>query len=203
MKDGATSAADQLGAAQRLLKTCPEHEGHARQVARLAPMLFDELADLHGMGGEERFLLECAALLHDIGWIAGQSRHHKTSLHVILDTPLLSFDAHQRRLIGSVARYHRKAPPGEKHRHYAELEADDRRVVRVLAAVLRVADALDVRHVDAVDHLWCKTDPDRLIIGCRARENLEIERVAAGRKGRLLEQILERKLVLVRAESDR
>jgi exopolyphosphatase/guanosine-5'-triphosphate,3'-diphosphate pyrophosphatase len=193
---GEFSAAEQLESAMRLLKTCPEHEAHARQVARLSISLFDELARLHGMGDAERFLMECAALLHDIGWVSGQSRHHKTSLHIILDSPLLLFDEQQRLLIGSVARYHRRALPRRKHRHYAELPAEKRMVVRVLSGILRVADALDVRHENAVERIRCSVSAGRIVISCRCGTGLEQERTAAARKGKLLEQVFARRISL-------
>jgi exopolyphosphatase/guanosine-5'-triphosphate,3'-diphosphate pyrophosphatase len=199
MSPGEMSAADQREAALNLLGACPEHEPHARQVARLALMLFNELVELHGMGERERFLLECAALLHDIGWINGQPRHHKTSLHIILDTPLLFFDERQRLVIGSIARYHRRALPRSKHRHYAELEPEERLAVRVLAGILRVADALDVRHVDAVSDLRCTIDGDHVAICCQGSGSLDHESTAVRKKGSLLEKVLGRKLVLTRA----
>jgi hypothetical protein len=41
---------------------------HSRKVTDLALKLFDDLEPLHRMRARERFLLECAGQLHDIGW---------------------------------------------------------------------------------------------------------------------------------------
>jgi len=196
---GEISISDQRTAALKLLQTCPEHEAHARQVARLSLRIFDELARLHGMGDEERFLLECAALLHDIGWVSGRARHHKTSLHIILDTPLLLFDQRQRLVIGSIARYHRRSLPRKRHRHYAELDSEERRMVRVLGGILRIADALDVRHAEAVTELRCRISSDRIVISCLSSGSLDMERTAVAGKDHLLEQVFERRIDLAGA----
>jgi exopolyphosphatase/guanosine-5'-triphosphate,3'-diphosphate pyrophosphatase len=196
MIPGEVTVADQRDAALRLMKTCPEHERHALQVARLSMLLYRETARLHGLGDEEGWLLEFAALLHDIGWACGRARHHKTSMHIILDTPLLLFDERQRILIGSIARYHRRALPRKKHRHYAALDPDERLLVRVLGGILRVADALDVGHIDAVSDVRCRISSARILVCCEGPDSLEMERTAVRRKGKLLEQVFERKLML-------
>jgi len=185
-----------LKAVMRLAKSCKYEAGHTHQVTRLALQLFDELQSLHGLGAEERFWLQCGALLHDIGWIEGQQGHHKTALRIILTTPVLTFDTRERFIIGSIARYHRKALPDEKHDHFATLKPAERQVVRVLAGMLRVADGLDRTHQNLVKNLSCEVLPKRLVLRCAVRRPAEDERQEALDKGALLEQVFERKLVI-------
>ena len=62
---------------------------HGRHVAFLADRLFDELAELHGLGKKWRRRLHLAALLHDIGFAEGRRKHHKISMRRIeTDTTL-------------------------------------------------------------------------------------------------------------------
>src|SRR5208337_1689733 len=63
----------------RLAATAPDHVTHSVNVAALSLRLFDELAPLHGLGRRDRDLLSSAAIVHDIGWIAGQAGHQKKS----------------------------------------------------------------------------------------------------------------------------
>ena len=181
----------------RLAEKCGYEEEHSHQVTVLALRLFDELESLHGLGAEERFWLQCGALLHDIGWIEGQQgRHHKTALRIILNTPLLPFDERERLIVGSVARYHRKALPSERHDHFAALDAEDQDVVRVLAAILRVADGLDRTHQSLVEDLWCEVLPELIIVHCAVCYPAEVERQTAWEKGELLSQLFERRLFI-------
>ena len=185
-----------LEAVLQLAESCHYAAEHTHQVTRLALQLFDELQSLHRLGAEERLWLQYAALLHDIGWIEGQQAHHKTALRIILTAPGLPFDTRERHIVGSIARYHRKALPDEKHDHFAALEPADRQKVRVLAGLLRVADGLDCTHQSAVASLACQVTPKRLVIRCAARQPAEEERLEALDKGALSEQVFERKLVI-------
>lgn len=185
-----------LQAVLQLAERCDYEREHSHQVTRLALRLFDELQPLHSFGAEERFWLRCGALLHDIGWIEGQRRHHKTSLRIILETPQLPFDARERLIIGSIARYHRRALPKEKHDHFAALAPVDQHVVTILAAFLRVADGLDRTHRNIVENLTCEISPQQITVRCAVRGYAEAERERALDKGRLLEQVLGRGLVI-------
>jgi exopolyphosphatase/guanosine-5'-triphosphate,3'-diphosphate pyrophosphatase len=185
-----------LDAVLSLAESCDYEREHAHQVTRLALRLFDELEPLHRLGGEERFLLQCAALLHDIGWIEGQQAHHKTSLRLILDSTLLPFDERERLIVGSTARYHRKALPKEKHVHFAALGPEDQDIARVLAACIRVADGLDRTHWSVVDDLWCEILTDLIIVHCLVSDDAEQERIEALEKGQLLEQVFGRRLAI-------
>ena len=178
----------------RLAESCCYEAGHAHQVAHLAMTLFDELAQLHGLGEEHRFWLLCGALLHDIGWADGGNGHHKSSLRRIVESPLLPWEIHQRLIVGSIARYHRKALPQEDHEHFALLGRDDQADVRVLAGMLRVADALDRSHRGVVRELRCTVTEDQISIGCVTGQPAEIERVKALQKGDLLQMVFHRSL---------
>jgi exopolyphosphatase / guanosine-5'-triphosphate,3'-diphosphate pyrophosphatase len=124
---------------------------HARQVTRLALMLYDGLTSLHGGGQRHRLYLRAAALLHDIGWHRGGKGHHKSSLKLILEHDLSHWQERERRLVANIARYHRGALPAEKHSHYRRLHEEDREWVGRLAALLRLADGLDRSHSAAVE----------------------------------------------------
>jgi exopolyphosphatase/guanosine-5'-triphosphate,3'-diphosphate pyrophosphatase len=180
----------------QLARSCEYEEQHTHQVTRLALRLFDELKLVHGLGPSERSWLECGALLHDIGLIEGVQGHHKASLRIILDTPLLTFDKKERLIIGSIARYHRAALPQERHRHFAALKPGSRRIVRILAAILRVADGLDYTHQSLVQELSCVLSPKQIVIRCIVKGPAEEERQRALQKGDLLEEVFERKLAV-------
>jgi len=160
-----------------LARTCESEYDHVTHVARLTLRLFDGLKDLHTYGKNDRFLLQCAAILHDIGWVEGWRNHHKTALRIILETPLLPFSNQERLLIGSIARYHRKALPIISHDHFAALTIEDRKRVQVLASFLRLADGLDRTHCGKIRDVDCKIVKDKIKIKCisafPAREELE------------------------------
>jgi len=177
-----------------LANTCAFEQVHSIQVTRLAVRLFDELRDLHLLSAQERFWLHLAGLLHDIGWCEGWKAHHKTSLNIILTTPMLPFDQRERLLIGSVCRYHRKAQPDLSHDHFSALTVDDRRTVVRLASLLRIADGLDCTHRCLVSDLTARINPSTIELNCQAVEPALDEERDALKKGDLLEATFDRKL---------
>ncbi len=119
---------------------------HALHVATLAVVLFDELKKLglHTGACEYRALLEYGALLHDIGWISGQKQHHKVAFTMIQESPL-PLTREEKHIVALVARYHRKAEPGDQPEFQA-LAEPVRDIVSKLAAIIRIADGLDRLH---------------------------------------------------------
>ncbi|WP_299027270.1 HD domain-containing protein [uncultured Thermanaerothrix sp.] len=197
--DWSMYSADQqahLRSALELAQACQYDVQHTHQVLRLALRLFDDLWKLHGLDVEGRFWLEMAALLHDIGWVEGRKGHHKVALQIILKTPLLLLDPRERLLIGLIARYHRKALPSLRHAHYAALSKPDRRSVRRLAALLRVADGLDVSHQSRVTGLRASYDDKSVYLTYTSPTSAPEEERAAAQKGDLLEKVYKRRLVL-------
>jgi putative phosphoesterase len=186
---------DALAAAAALAEQCHYDQEHTEQVTRLALRLFDELRDLHGLGPAERHWLHCAALLHDIGWMEGRRAHHKTALRVILTSEALPFDRRTRHVVGSIARYHRRALPQEAHRHFAALAPRDREAVCKLAAILRVADGLDRTHFDVVADVRCDADDETVRVRGFVRGPAAAEIMAAAKKGDLFERTFARRVV--------
>ncbi len=178
----------------KLAESCLYEAGHAHQVTKLAVALFDELQPLHGLGQHHAFLLICAGLLHDIGWLEGGKGHHKATLRLILQSGLLPWDVRQRLIVGSIARYHRKALPKPTHDHFAALSQADQKDVYTLGGILRVADGLDRTHRSVVRRLTCHADEDSIAIHCYTSRPAEAECIKAQTKGGLLRIAFKRDL---------
>lgn len=177
----------------RLAQTLEYEAGHSHQVTHLALRLFDEMSEIHGLGDTERFWLQCAGLLHDIGWVEGWKGHHKTSLQIIQTTQLLPFDSKERLIIGSIARYHRKALPDQSHDHFAALEPDEQAKVLTLSALLRLADGLDGAHQGRVRDVYVKVTKKKIVISCAIKSIAAIEEeIAATNKSDLMIRVFHR-----------
>ena len=154
-----------LRAVLLLARRCNYDGVHARRVARMAVRLFDELRPLHGLNRDARYWLVCAAILHDVA--KGLERHHKAAFQIVMSTRHLPFDLRTRRIVGLTARYHRKATPSVKHPHFSALIGEHREIVRRLAAILRLADALDCGHRGLVRSVRCKVVSGEIISRCK------------------------------------
>jgi exopolyphosphatase/guanosine-5'-triphosphate,3'-diphosphate pyrophosphatase len=164
-------------------------EGHCRQDARLAVRLFDLTSDLHGLDDEQRDLLYCAGLLHDIGYAEGYWGHHKTAYKLIMEADLPGLTEREKRIVANVARYHRGAAPKPSHQGFAALDAEDRETVTRLGAILRLADGLDRSHTDAVRDLEVCREGDRLVITVDCPFGCSPESWAGEKKGRFFGEV--------------
>jgi putative phosphoesterase len=196
-KEGTPDAEDIYGMALRVSRSYLGEDRHSDQVTRLAMQLFDCLKGEMKMTEKDGQRLRCAAILHDIGWVEGRKGHHKASLRMILEEDALPFDRTERRVVGCIARYHRKALPNEEHAHFSTLNKSDKRTVKRLSAILRVADALDFTHEGKVDSIRCELTPDKIIIHGSATGDLEMEEREALKKGDLIQKVLGRDLELL------
>ncbi len=179
-----------------LARRCRYEKQHAHQVMKLSLQIFDELSKLHQLKSHERDLLEIGALLHDIGWLYGQARHHKDGRDLIMAAKDLSVEKRERIIIALLARYHRKCLPKPSHRYFNTLKSDDRRRIMKLAAILRVADALDRSHGSLVQKCSCRILKTNVVLDIQATSPLTQEIPIVQKKSDLFRQVFKRDLIL-------
>lgn len=170
---------------------------HPEHVAWLSSRLFAELAALHELGPASGLTLHAAAVLHDIGWVQGQAKHHKVSMQMILETPLPPLEPHEQRRVACLARYHRRAFPDPGHPVFGDLPPDEQDEITRLAALLRVADGLDRGQVGRVrDVQALRTGPASVNLGIRATSHCPEELNGATKKSELFRHVFGRALFL-------
>jgi putative phosphoesterase len=170
---------------------------HAEQARKLALRIFDSTKQLHLLSSEERFWLECAAILHEIGLSRGKKGYQKSSLRLILNDTDLPFTQRERYIIGSVARYHRKATPDTKHFNLIPLTETEKRKVAVLSSVLRLADALDCSHRSVVKKVTVKPFQNHMVLECVVSARHYLEAQSAMKKKDLFEKVFKTELAIV------
>jgi exopolyphosphatase/guanosine-5'-triphosphate,3'-diphosphate pyrophosphatase len=179
-----------------LAERCNWVPDHAQQVARLAMILFDQTRALHGLTDREREWLEYAALLHDIGVHISYEGHHKHSYYLIKNGDLRGFEPEEVEAIALVARYHRQATPKKRHDGFGTLKRRQRRAIRALAAILRLAETLDRSHSQQVLGLELHDRGDDSLLQVRSAGDVELELWAAARHAEPFERLLDKPIRL-------
>lgn len=123
---------------------------HSEQVRRLAASLFDQLSSVHSQPPEMRLPLEMAALLHDCGMSVNFKGHHKHGEYIVLNAALGAISDELQTIVACLVRYHGKSEPELHHKLYASLTQRQRRRVRELSTILRIAAGLDEGGVQLV-----------------------------------------------------
>ena len=168
-------------------------------VAYLALEIFDQTQELHELGNFERETLEFAALLHDIGQFISFKKHHKNSRYIIERTDPRGFTDEEMLLIKHLVRYHCKAKPSKKHKKFKKLSKRDRRIVKLLSGILRIAVALNKTKNRRVEQISCQISKNELEIIVRGADNLEVEIWAARRNCLVLAEALKRQVKIQKA----
>jgi exopolyphosphatase/guanosine-5'-triphosphate,3'-diphosphate pyrophosphatase len=95
--------------------------------------------------------------------------------------------------VANVARYHRKSPPDPTHPNFRDLDKVARGKVRGLAAILRIADALDREHLGKVKNVSGRIDSDKgkLLLHVEGDEDRELEEWTVRAKSELLRDVFD------------
>jgi exopolyphosphatase / guanosine-5'-triphosphate,3'-diphosphate pyrophosphatase len=185
-----------LRSVMQLAKNCDYEEEHSRHVSELALSLFDQTKSLHELGPVERELLRYAALLHDIGYHINYKKHHRHTYYLIKNGDLNGFEEREVEVIANVARYHCKSAPKKTHDNWQRLSGDDKRVVRILSALLRIADGLDRSHFSVVKQVNVRLNGKGAAIEVTPSGDPELEIWGANKKKDLFEEVFEKKVAL-------
>lgn len=167
---------------------------HARNIAQLAVRLFDDLKAEHGLGERDRLLLEVAALLHDAGIYVGLRGHHKHTQYILSVSDIFGLSREDMAIISNVARYHRRATPQKSHLPYMALDRESRVIVGKMAAILRVANALDADHLQKVRDVRVVREEDDWYLEVDGAGDMTMERLAALSRADLFAEIFGKKL---------
>ncbi|MBI2839202.1 MAG: Ppx/GppA family phosphatase [Acidobacteria bacterium] len=160
-------------------------EGHALRVAQNAAFLFERLQPIHRLESRLVTILETASVLHDIGFYVNGRQHHKHSYYLIVHSNIPGLSPREKAIVANIARYHRKSPPKTAHATLATLDRSDRETVRKLAAILRIADALDRDHAGTVVPAAVQIEGSVVTLRVRVHGDLTLGQWAIGRKSGL------------------
>jgi len=171
-------------------------ETHARNVAELSRSIFMQLSDEHDLNPRHEVILFVAALLHEIGLVVNLRSNHKHAFYLIRNSDLFGLSKYELLLVGLVVRYHRRAAPQASHDVYGGLQQSDRVIVGKLAAILRVAIALDDTRTGRIREVSCSRRDGQFIIAAQSIEDISLEQIAMREQSSLFREVFGLAVVL-------
>jgi hypothetical protein len=153
-----------------------------RKVARFALQIYDGFANCgligRDSGIEERLILRAAALLEDVGLYKKSKAHHKESYRMICRTmPPVGWSKKDMELVALVARFHRRALPHPRRKILENYQPPLRESLVLLAAMLRLANALSSKPYQSVRRLEVEKCSGVIVV--RAEGYIESELLAS------------------------
>ncbi len=172
-------------------------KNHREHVARLSMDMFEQLKDLHRLTEHDGLLLNVASILHEVGTYISQRNHELHSQYIILNSEIFGLSRDDVEIIALLGRYHRHGVPSNSDPIYGELELTDRMRVAKMAAILRVADALERGHAQRVNGLRAHIRGRALELELLGVRETAVEEPALRVKGDLFADIFGYDIVLV------
>lgn len=188
-----------LAEARQLARRFGCNLDYSENTAALAVQLFDQTQDLHGLTPQHRLLLEFSALVHDVGSYINVRNRHKHAMYIIQSADLAGLTKNEKEMVAHIARYHRRSPPQSHHTAFQAMPRRNRVVVAHLAAILRLAYALDVERTQRIRKLRCEVSDNRLLLHVDRRQ-VALERWSIAGKDQLFSEVFGLKVVLVARE---
>lgn len=186
-----------IASAMNLGKKYHFDEQHALHVAKLALQLFDQFQSDHGMDQHSRMLMEVSAILHDIGNYIRATGHHKHGQYIVANSEIFGLSNADIRVVANVVRYHRRSMPNSSHTSFVSLRREQRILVMKLAAILRVADAMDRGHNQRIQGFTLERGEAEIVLHCDYRGDISVERFGLELKGEMFEEVFGYRVVLV------
>jgi exopolyphosphatase/guanosine-5'-triphosphate,3'-diphosphate pyrophosphatase len=171
-------------------------EPHARHVANLCMTLFDALAKEHGMDSRRRMMLKTAALLHDIGAFIKTSGHNRHGQYIVSNSEIFGLPRDELDIIANVIRYHQGREPSQADIEFISLQREERIMVLKMAAILRVADALDRGHTQHLKNLSVERRPETIALHAQGVYDISQELAALEEKADYFQAVFGYKVVL-------
>jgi CHAD domain-containing protein len=187
---------EMMDAIHALADLSPDTAQHCRHVTMLALQLFNSLQSLHGLAPRDRVLLECAGLLHDIGWNGGRAGHGKRGALMVFTDEALPLDIQERGIICLVIASHRGRDDPASLPYYSLLSGENQKRALMLAALFRIADGLDVQHDGSVHEIRCTLVADKVFIEVSGTGDLTSEKERARIKGDIFTRIFKSRPVI-------
>lgn len=175
--------------------------GHGAHIRKLCMALFDRLQELHGLTRHDRLVLKVAAILHEIGTFISPKNHHRHGQYIILNSEIFGLSRLDVEVVGLLARYHRHGAPTMSDTSYTELDLGTRLRVQKLAALLRVAEAMEVAHSRRISEFTARFNNRRLELLVSGMHDFTMENRALRSKGALFTDIFGYDIVLLPAEA--
>lgn len=167
--------ADILSYVRKLADRYRSNEKHFSYVEGAALKIFDSLAGIHGLGMRERFILQIASILHDVGKYIAADPHSVYSYNIINASQIIGLSDAELRMVASIARYHSLEAPGLESTGLVKLGTAERIKAMKLIAIIRMADAMDTSHKQKLSISSMAIQDEQFIIRAESWEEAALE----------------------------
>ncbi len=174
---------------------------HAAWVEHMCCQLFDTLAPSQGLDQEDKILLRAAAYLHNIGKYASMRTYDRYNYYLIDCADLLGFSVKQCHTIAQISYLYTLDRPELNGSEPRDFGTDILPLVAKLAAILRLADSMDISGRQKITGCKMNLKGNELKIRAKSRHDLSLEEWVFAKRGSFFEEVFGVQPVLERVEA--
>lgn len=163
---------------------------HSAYVEQVSLSIFDQTWRVHRLGNRERLYLQVAAILHDIGKYVNANQHDVQSHDLIRSQDIMGLSTREMAIIANIARYHSDDLPRPSHESYRSLDERDRLMVSKLAAILKMAEALDLSHSQKITKIEANTAGREILFRLTVDQDATLELWNFENAGKFFEEVM-------------
>ncbi len=167
---------DILVAARNIAKRYSSGKNHIQGTTDIALAIFDSTKKIHGMGKRERLLLQLAVQLHDCGKYISMGAVSECSYRIIMETEIIGLSTDERTIIANAVRYNNADfRYSSEYDQDTAIDRDKYLLVAKLAAILRLANAMDRSHYQKVEKLQAVLKDRKLTLLVDSTKDMSLE----------------------------
>jgi len=152
--------------------------------------IFDQTKKLHRLGSRGRLYLQIAAILHGMGYFVNFSEHTTLSYLLAKRQNIMGLSNQELELIANVIAYNGDEVPREHHHAYQDLTIDEKILVSKLAAILKLANSLDVSRCEKIKQVEITSKKGDLLFKLQARQSIMLEEWTFTQRAGFFEEVL-------------
>ena len=193
---------DIVVASRNIAKRYSSGKSHIQGTTQLALAIFDGMKKVHGMGAREKLLLRIAVQLHDCGKYISIGEVAECSYNIVMNTEIIGLSTEERHVIADVVRFNNtKFEFPQVFEAGLGVDRDRYLVIAKLAAILRLANALDRSHYQKVKGLKAVLKDQELQMVMESDQDLSLELALLADKVKFFEDVFGITLVIRRKKA--
>ncbi len=151
---------------------------HSKYISDSSCRIFDKLKRVHGLDSSKRLILELASILHSCGSFVSVRQHNRCTFDLIKGMDLFGLSEAEALETAFVAGSISDNLAVEENPDFARLNTEEKLVISKLAAIFRMANALDKAHREKLRNLKVSVEEDRVVFKAAASGDTLMEQWA-------------------------
>ncbi len=185
---------DILNHSRLIAKRYKGNQEHIAILEKNVVKIFDVMKKYHGLGKNERKLLQIAAILHDCGKYISINSAGESSYNIIMATEIIGLSHREREIVANVVKYNTMDIFEEMDAYKGRI--NDFMLVVKMVAILKVANAMDRSHKQKFRDFKVNLKENKLYITSYNSTDITLEKGLFNAKAKFFEDVYGIKPVL-------